>query len=333
MWNPNLSPHNFSTPEKALLVCSLVIVFLGLLFFLIYNSLELYTSLVFDASLNQAENNPGTCAATQLCTWVANDDLGLPSSQVPLTAFSATTALILADLIGRVEYAATNNVAISSPPAFVFVSSAQDSASPVFVGFWTAKQNGLTTLYMALRGTKTSQEWTYDLQTNQTPLQSSWPSITNANILVHTGFLAIFNQLKSAMDQVIRDTNPSQIMIAGHSLGAAVASLAGLAYFSVKPLVVYAFASPRVGNTGFSETISVSFPLFRISNQSDLVNDIPLAVMFNLQGNYNPYLYDQAGTNYSFNLNWGSWKNNHLLPVYTSCLSTVDCALTMIPWS
>jgi hypothetical protein len=63
----------------------------------------------------------------------------------------------------------------------------------------------------------------------------------------------------------------SPVFFTGHSLGAALATLAATRY---APRAVYAFGSPRVGNAAFDEELK-SIPVFRIVYGGDLVTTVP----------------------------------------------------------
>jgi len=315
--------------EKIVLISITCLIILFVIYILVFLCISLHLDLALGSALNQAENTSGFCSSGQnLCVFSPNNSLGLPTDSSIFT-FSTNTALILADLVGRLEYAAKNNTVMAIPPQFTLIQILYPTTGPVFTALLTTTQNSLTTLYIVFRGTETGSEWQTDLQTNQVGWSGS------STVLVHQGFFNMFNQFEPAIKQTIITTNASQMFIGGHSLGSAVATLCGMQFFNLAPLVTYAFASPRVGNIAFAQLVQSSFPIFRISNQSDLVNDIPLAVMPNLQGNQLPFIYDHTGTDYSFNINWGSWLNNHYLPVYINCLSNnpSPCVLTMVPFS
>jgi hypothetical protein len=339
-----------------------VLLFVIVLLFLVKDLYLYIIAKKFQTALSNAENNDVFCVDNNpVCELAVNDTLGVPSPTQDLKVFSTENARILADLVTRVELAAKNNTTITSPPGFAFVEAIYPNSGPVFVGVWTVD----TTMFFAFRGTITSAEWQKDLSTQQDSIsignlfethdhshefkmkegeekgckQTNWAGharVPDADkILVHNGFLQMFNEFKQEMTRLIDLKKPDRIYFTGHSLGAAVSTLAGLQFFDMAPggIVVYTFASPRVGNIMFSKTVQLTFPLFRISNQSDLINDIPLAVMINLSGNQLPYIYNHTGENHSFNISWGGWKNNHLLPIYTNCLGDSSCLVTTVPFS
>jgi hypothetical protein len=316
----------------------ILILFIVILLFLIGYLLNLTELQNFTDALNVAETTDGFCTPdNQLCVFHPSN-IDPPISFT--TDFTKSTALLLLDLIGRLEY--TNDVPITSPNGFTLIQQLKSgSDSPVFCGMWMNNND----LYIVFRGTKTQAEWSLDLQTQQDPitqdtisLQVEWTR-PNRNhimrnedqILVHSGFLELFQEFESAITTTIQVVNPSHLYISGHSLGSAVSQLCGFAYSDLNiPMVVYAFASPLVGNEAFAIAANNSFALHRVTNRDDLVPLLPLNVMFNLTGDHNPYLYATAGTDHSFSNNWGSWQNNHIIPIYINCLQDIECPITTI---
>jgi hypothetical protein len=290
-------------------VVLLLLIILGLL---IFNLIAYLDWQNLDEALTVAETAEGFCTPNnQVCIWEPTDMSPVAFS----TDFSNQTALLLADLIGRLEYA-TDNV-ITSPPGFTLVKSLNSGNSPVFCGMWFNQSD----LYIVFRGTQTQSEWTKDLQTAQIELEPG--------ILVHSGFWDVFQEFEPVITSTINDIQPTHLYITGHSLGAAVASLAGMTYYPNREIVVYAFASPLVGNLGFAKFVNANFALHRVTNRDDIIPQLPPNVMFNLTGDHSVYLYARAGLDHSFSLNFGSWLNNHHLPIITFCLSNSECVLTV----
>jgi hypothetical protein len=110
-----------------------------------------------------------------------------------------------------------------------------------------------------------------DFMTNVNVWLTDW---TNGS-KVHRGF-------KSALEAVWDDLFPylktlqdrgCRIWMTGHSLGAALATLAADRYGEVQG--VYTFGSPRVGDSRFKENYSI--PTYRFVNGSDIVTGLPPA--------------------------------------------------------
>jgi hypothetical protein len=102
--------------------------------------------------------------------------------------------------------------------------------------------------------------------------------------LVHAGFLAALGEVWAPVETHLRDEQARKsrpLWITGHSLGAALATLAANRCCddpSLRLQGVYTFGSPRVGDPGFGARIRV--PVFRFRNDSDLVPHLPLGVVF-----------------------------------------------------
>ena len=89
---------------------------------------------------------------------------------------------------------------------------------------------------------------------------------------VHQGFL-------EAIDSIWKELEPDleklrcPIFYTGHSLGAALATLAAE---RLPPKALYTFGSPRVGNTIYSESLCFKgIPIYRVVNDLDIVATLP----------------------------------------------------------
>lgn len=110
---------------------------------------------------------------------------------------------------------------------------------------------------------------TADFMTNADFRLADWAN----GAKVHRGF-------KKALDEIWRDLFPHltalqhrgcKIWMTGHSLGAALATLAADRFGEVQS--VYTFGSPRVGNRRFMENYSI--PSYRFINGDDIVTRVP----------------------------------------------------------
>ena len=106
--------------------------------------------------------------------------------------------------------------------------------------------------------------------------------------LVHAGFLAALGEVWPRTVAHLRAEQvrkPRPMWITGHSLGAALATLAANLCGdepSLRLQGVYTFGSPRLGDAGFGARIRV--PVFRFRNDSDIVPHIPLGLVFHHVG-------------------------------------------------
>jgi hypothetical protein len=102
--------------------------------------------------------------------------------------------------------------------------------------------------------------------------------------LVHAGFLKAIDEVWSDVEAYLlaeQARRPRPLWITGHSLGAALATIAGNRCggdqrFRLQGL--YTFGSPRVGDPAFGRRIRV--PVFRFRNDADIVPHLPLGLVF-----------------------------------------------------
>lgn len=135
-------------------------------------------------------------------------------------------------------------------------------------------------LVLSFRGTSHIQDW----MTNSDLLLSS---IRSGVGKVHTGFLHALYVVWDDILRIIADVqnNAQPFWITGHSLGAALATLAA-ACFTLemdKPISgVYTFGQPRVGDRDFARLFNAELGqrFFRFVNNSDIVTRIPTRELF-----------------------------------------------------
>lgn len=103
---------------------------------------------------------------------------------------------------------------------------------------------------------------------------------------VHTGFL---NSIRALWADVVayiaslQTAAPRPLWVTGHSLGAALATIAANLLCADHPgglglRALYTFGSPRVGDPGFGSRITV--PVWRMQNNADLVTHVPIGLVF-----------------------------------------------------
>ena len=142
--------------------------------------------------------------------------------------------------------------------------------------------------FITFRGTESLRDWLSDANTIRVPMDL--PSIKSEDRpKVHWGFLRQFRSLQEHIVNDILDYvqvygQNSIIIITGHSLGAAQASLAAL-YFSLFypniPVSCFTFGSPRVGHTRFRKLFKERvYQHIRFVNENDPVTMIPFATRF-----------------------------------------------------
>lgn len=114
---------------------------------------------------------------------------------------------------------------------------------------------------------------------------------------VHRGFHqavdAVYPEVERAVDQTLQQSPNKQIWFTGHSLGAALATLAA-DRLSAKHKIrgLYTFGSPRVGNSAFCETFPVA-NAYRFVDHRDLVTKVPPEALYDHVGRLK-YLTDDG---------------------------------------
>ncbi|KAL1548640.1 Dolichyl-diphosphooligosaccharide-protein glycosyltransferase subunit dad1 [Salvia divinorum] len=153
---------------------------------------------------------------------------------------------------------------------------------------------GRRDVVIALRGTATGLEWLENMRTTLTPLSSD-----DDEPMVESGFLSLYTSAsgnRPSLQTLLREeisnilqkygNEPLSLTITGHSLGAALATIAAYDIkktFKDAPLVtVISFAGPRVGNWSFRCRLEEQgTKVLRIVNSDDLITKVPGFVIDN----------------------------------------------------
>jgi predicted lipase len=190
---------------------------------------------------------------------------------------------------------------------------------------------------ISFRGTLSSKEWeqdfTYQQESmfqKQTVKQITLDFLTTVSgkvANVHKGFVDVYMKFRNDLSSTLLKINPNKnkkIIISGHSLGAAISTIAGadLVQSGYKDVGVYNFASPRVGDQTFADLVNIELklPVYRLVNISDMVPNMPPSVSPNFEDYDNPYMYVHCGKMVYFQINRLSVLNNHLIPAYMTGL-------------
>ena len=99
---------------------------------------------------------------------------------------------------------------------------------------------------------------------------------------VHGGFRAAFESVKQKIEKGILGLDNIPLYITGHSLGAALATVATQELENnpdIKGRIAacYTYGSPRVGNTQYDKNFKA--PIYRMVNTTDIVTIVPLLAM------------------------------------------------------
>jgi len=99
---------------------------------------------------------------------------------------------------------------------------------------------------------------------------------------VHSGFRTAYESVRESIEKCLLGMDEIPIYITGHSLGAALATIAtqeleNTPTFRNRIAACYTFGSPRVGNSQYDKSFKA--PIYRMVNTTDIVTVIPLLVM------------------------------------------------------
>jgi hypothetical protein len=165
--------------------------------------------------------------------------------------------------------------------AGVFYASSTDGQA--FVGY-CPKMNAVVA---SIRGTASLEDWIDDLEASHDyPITA--PSWLPQDIKIHRGFYSVYHELDTegltdVFVRTIQQHNGATILIVGHSLGGAVATMLAAdmaANHGITADKVYTFGQPRVGNEAFSNWYKQTIPgHIRVTHHRDVVPHLPLKLM------------------------------------------------------
>lgn len=132
---------------------------------------------------------------------------------------------------------------------------------------------------VVFRGTSDPKHWLFNINT----ILTRWPHGGK----VHGGFVRAFSRVVAPLELAIHEKPARRILFAGHSLGGALALLAG-SQFPAHGL--YTFGCPRAGNPSFARTVMARTEIYRVVYDQDIVTTIPYRIDF-----LNELSYKHAG--------------------------------------
>jgi len=159
------------------------------------------------------------------------------------------------------------------------------------------------TIIAAFRGTEPGKlaDWLVDAEIIQNPWRDYFgkPDLGR----VHHGFMRNTSFVWEQLSQFVASarTNKQSLWITGHSLGGAMALIAGAAFtFSERQLIngIYTFGQPRTGNCAFATHCNrqLRTVAFRVVNNQDIVPHVPpVLIPFLLVPPHGPIFYRHAG--------------------------------------
>ena len=240
--------------------------------------------------MHQAPDRPGlTGVVTHITTW---QDLMFPGAatdffrrrtldpfEPSVTAFRRSNAVWLAEL-SRIVY--RHDVPESAPPSPTR-SSYLAAVGLRQRGFFASDRTGTQAMLvesvggpafavLVFRGTETGQG--RDVRTDLQLLEHGIGALPAEGVHVHEGFRKALESVWSDIETALAALE-CPCFYAGHSLGAALATLAAARR---RPTAVFAFGSPRVGNAGFVESLA-GVDIHRVVDDLDLVTRVPFKAL------------------------------------------------------
>lgn len=199
-----------------------------------------------------------------------------------------------------------------------------------------------TVTFLVWSGTSTEEMWHSKCRpvSIDKKIVETYAFDESEDIRVHEGFQEIYSRFRDDIIKHYEDRyarRSSLLVIAGHSLGGALASLSALDFvhngITQIPILIYTFASPRVGNVHFADffenmsttagdmsdekvdldeyTLNVYFDHYRIFNTEDVVTSLPPS---------GPLVaYTHVGIPIAFTSNLGNVVSNHVR-AYLECM-------------
>ncbi len=187
-------------------------------------------------------------------------------------SYSPVNALWLAELSRLVyRHDAEENIPPPLPTRTSFIVSAGFRQRQFFLSWETDTQAMLVEFgkpaafaVLVFRGTEQT------LKDQRTDLDAGIPPINQTKFDVHDGFSKALDSVWSEAEAVLAQLT-CPIFFTGHSLGAALATLAATRH---APKAVYTFGSPRVGNQAFADSLA-NVPIYRVVVDEDVVTTVP----------------------------------------------------------
>jgi hypothetical protein len=136
---------------------------------------------------------------------------------------------------------------------------------------FVAVDNTKKVLYIVFRGTDQFTDLKMNFKFQQVPIATRCGKGS-----VHLGFLEAFQSVKKQILQLdFSIYEDYEIVITGHSLGGALATLAGSMPFFKKLIHVVTFGSPKVGDKKFVSAFNKCIDSTRIVFEADPVTELP----------------------------------------------------------
>ncbi len=244
--------------------------------------------------------------------------------------YSNELALFLSNTI-RSAYHISKNKKSSYPKYIKYIRNIGKNGHLIKI---ISKYSDNNTYILSYRGTISARDLLADLDSVQVKFEGLNYKLTKSGILTHRGFTDYWTESNEDLIKLINDKiikKHDKLIICGHSLGCASASMTALSlasygsYFNSVDMKLYMLAPPRVGNHIFIENINYYMPdNWAIINSSDFVTELPPVTLPTIGNNW---LYDNWKNRIQIDIQLGSIISNHKLNTYMCGLDkTIECS-------
>ncbi|MGE5579360.1 MAG: lipase family protein [Bacillota bacterium] len=202
-----------------------------------------------------------------------------------------------------------------APPGYEPLRAFKASAGgdPEWFGYIARSEDAVLVVF---RGTVTERDWVADAEFFQT----DFPYGEGQSLRTHTGFTRLYSSCRDEVMQALLDQPDTlTLLISGHSLGSALATLCATdaeRNTSFRDAIFYGFGGPRVGNPAFARAFNKQDILaVRVVNVHDVVPRLPPAYIEMPETSIG-LRYQHVGREYAFSVQTGSVKGNHEIGTY-----------------
>lgn len=175
-------------------------------------------------------------------------------------------------------------------------------------------------IIIAFRGTSSRTDWVSDMIASQ----KKFPYILE-DTLTHRGFLDIYSSARLGIVAALSRMSPDKsLIVTGHSLGAALATLCAIDMAVNTPYTspnLYTYGSPRVGDPDFTKAFKQYVQnSYRYANILDIVTHAPPPI-YKLPKRMKKYYYQHVQSLSTLSFNNGSISANHIISSYFKDIS------------
>jgi triacylglycerol lipase len=184
-------------------------------------------------------------------------------------------------------------------------------------------------IIIAFRGTSSATDWISDAIARQ----AKYKCVPDSG-LTHVGISAIYYSAREQILNVLDRLSVSKaLLITGHSLGGALATLCALDVAVNSKFdhpIIYTYASPRVGDPAFARNFAVRIDQsYRVYNPIDIVPRLPPHI-YKLPKSKKTYHYMHIHNPIPLQFHNGSVSANHVISSYFAELAKRNPQFTQV---